>query len=153
MELGGTGVDKLKDWGDDLGWVWPKMWFLDQGRSFLLSLHWFYMQKRRKGHLANEIAWKWIEMVICCFGKITLRAGQKSVRATIMHFSTTENFRKWKQVSWPTRWLPTLTFLSWHILLQGWTFCFFFFFCRRAGTALLLVIMQRINQRLETRSF
>lgn len=118
-----------ENWGwqdEGLGW-WEGfgVWFLNWGRSSLLSLHLLYMQKRRKGHLDNDTTWKWIEMVICCFGVITLGVGtQKASRATRMHFSTTKSFRKEKQSSWPRRWLPTLI----DIFFPGIYHCSFFCF-------------------------
>lgn len=151
MELGGTGVDTLKGWGDGLGWVWPEMRFLDQGRSSLLSLHWFYMQKRRNGHLANEIAWEWIEMVICCFGKITLRAGQNVLeqpQCTSPVLKASENESKVHH--------PQGGCQLWHFS-PGIDCCrvepFVLFFCRRVGTMLLLIIMQHFYQRLDWDAF
>lgn len=128
VELGGTGVDKLKGWGDGLGWVWPRVWFRNCGRSSLLSLHLFYMRKRRKGYLDNDIVWKWIEMVICCFGKITLRGGQKALEqpeCTSPLPKASENESKVHD--------PQGGCQLWHLFLGIYRCRFFFFFSPKEG--------------------
>lgn len=91
----------------------------------------------------NEIMKNQVEMMIYCFGEVTLRVNKKlqGNQYALLHYQTLQKIKAWFLTH---RWLPTLTFLSWYLSLLGTS--------SRVGRSLLFVTRQRFNQRLETHS-